>query len=102
MEKIVKLFLLAQLLDLLTTLVGIIYFGAVEGNPIISLGLPRLIIFKFISMLIVAILLMTRIKTYGGKTAIPFAVFLTVFSFLPPIWNTFVIVLTIITGNGVI
>ena len=102
MEKIVKWFLLAQLLDLLTTLVGILYFGAQEGNPImIRFGLVELIAFKLIAMIIVVNILLTRIRQ-TGKLGIKVTVFLTVFSFLAPTWNTFVIILTLIMGNGVI
>jgi len=102
MKKIVKWFLLAQLLDLLTTLVGILYFGAQEGNPImIRFGLVGLIAFKLIAMIIVADILLIRFRQ-AGRLGIKVAIFLTVFSFLAPTWNTFVIILTLITGNGVI
>jgi len=98
MNKIVKWFLLAQLLDLLTTLVGIIYFEAIEGNPIMNIvGLPMLIAIKLISMLMVSIVLMVRLNK-----RVWFGIFLIVLSSIAPIWNTGVILLTIITGNGII
>lgn len=90
MSKPGKLFVLIQLLDLLTTMVGICYFGLWEGNPrYAGWGLERLIAMKLIyTGMIVTILEMPF--DYGWLKWVPAVIS------LPPVpWNIYVIVSTL-------
>ena len=81
-----KLFVLIQLLDLLTTMVGICYFGLWEGNPMYSgWGLERLIMLKLIYTTMIAIVLEMPFD-YGWLKWIP-----VVISIPPVPWNIYMI-----------
>jgi len=81
-----KLFILIQMLDLLTTMVGIRYFGLTEGNVMFAgWGLGRMIVIKLFYTGIVSIVLQMPYD-YEWLKWIPALVG------LPPIpWNIYLI-----------
>ena len=81
-----KLFILIQLLDLLTTMVGICYFGLLDGNPMYAgWGLERLIALKLLYTTMIVIVLEMPFD-YGWLKWVP-----VVISFQPVPWNIYVI-----------
>ena len=81
-----KLFILIQLLDLLTTMVGICYLGLWESNPMyVGWGLDRLILMKLTFIGMIAIILEMPFD-YGWLKWVP-----AVISTPPVPWNLYVI-----------
>ena len=86
LQRHTKIFVLIQLLDLLTTMIGICYLGLREGNPMYAgWGLERMFALKFIYTLIVAIVLEMPFD-YGWLKWVP-----AVISFPPIPWNIYMI-----------
>ena len=81
-----KAFALIQLLDLLTTLIGICWLGLWEGNPMYAgWGLERLISLKLIYTTMIVIVLEMPFD-YGWLKWVP-----AVISFPPIPWNIYMI-----------
>ena len=81
-----KAFILIQLLDLLTTMVGICYFGLWEGNPMYAgWCLERLIVLKMLYTGMIVIILEMPFD-YGWLKWVP-----VVISIPPVPWNIYMI-----------
>ena len=86
LQRHTKIFILIQLLDLLTTMIGIYYLGLLEGNPMYAgWGLERMLILKFIYTFMIAIVLEMPFD-YGWLKWVP-----AVISFPPIPWNIYMI-----------
>jgi hypothetical protein len=80
--KYIKLFILVQLLDLLTTLIGIYFFGFKEINPFFAdLGIVGMVFFKLIIILVVSeILFYVNFPKWFYR-------FVYILSGVPVVWN---------------
>ena len=86
MSKPAKVFALIQLLDLLTTMIGIVYFGLWEGNPMYaSWSLERLIMLKLIYTTMILTILELPFE-WGWLKWVP-----AIISFPPIPWNIYLI-----------
>ena len=84
-KKIVLIFLILETLDIITTLVGINYFGHREVNPLaIAIGLDGLMVLKIISVLVIA----TFMQRMNLKWL---SILVTVIIGLPIVWNIIMI-----------
>jgi hypothetical protein len=91
-RTITKMFVLLQMLDFLTTLVGLVYLGLWEGNPMVNFwGWETLILVKLLVCVMVATFLEKRSKNAVGEFLIMFIPVSVVF------WNMSEITLKIIT-----
>lgn len=84
----IKFLALAQLLDLLTTIVAISFIGAWEGNPVMA----NFSIFQmsFAKIIVAYVLVLTAVSYVVNLPLWSIKIF-SIVSFLPVIWNTFVI-----------
>lgn len=89
LKPTVKLLIIFEALDIITTYMGVVIFGATELNKIFSLG--GLFIFKIIAVTLVAILIQ-RLPFENSTKFVRFLISLTVaIPFFCVIWNTFVL-----------
>jgi hypothetical protein len=85
MRRTTLLFLCAETLDLLTTIIGL-KMGMTEMNPLVyKFGWDAVIIFKIFATIIIAIVLQKK-KYRKHDIIIPWL------AFIPVIWNTMLIV----------
>lgn len=94
MKKYITLFIIAQLLDILTTIVAYYFMGFAELNPLVMSGrfsLFQLLIIKAIMILFVTMVLkrVPERRMYN---------ILWIISGLPVIWNLLNIVVEVIYG----
>ena len=90
-KKLVQIFMLAQLLDLLTTLVGILYFGFHEINPAFSnISLLHLSFNKIMVALILSTYMLSGIVHFR------FIKIMNTISSIPVFLNTIQIVLEVL------
>lgn len=83
LKLVVVFFILAELLDIITTLTGMYLFGAIEKNPfMVYMGIEMMILLKlFITC--IATYIMQKFDLKKLAWAIPIA------AILPVIWNIF-------------
>lgn len=87
-NKVIKIFILLQLLDLLTTLIAVTIMGFTELNPLAT-SVSKMIILKIIAIVAVPIILMS----YESKKLKFIALFS---SSLVVLWNLFNMVMEVI------
>lgn len=87
-QKYIKLFILVQMLDLLITLIGILFLGFFEVNPIMSqLTLIEMSLIKFLGVMIITITLL-----YVKSLPLWFHKVIFWISVPPVVWNSLVII----------
>ena len=88
--RLIELFVLAQLLDLLTTATAIVFFGAREVNPVLkNFSLIQLSFVKIIAIYIITSYLFVHYTQFSFWII---RIFATI-SLLPVVWNIFVIII---------
>lgn len=86
--KISRWFVLAQLLDLFTTVFAIVFLGASEANPLMNIyTLPEIAFIKFLAIILV-INILVDMENINSK----YVIALVVFSALAPIYNSIIII----------
>ena len=84
-RPIIFVFLFVEALDILTTIIGINYFGHVEINPIADLiGFNGLITFKILASIIAAFVMQVKYLKWGANAV-------TIITGLPVVWNIMLI-----------
>lgn len=88
--RLIELFVLAQLLDLLTTIVSIVFFGAREINPCLkSLSLIQLSFVKIIAIYIIT----SCLFVYYTQFSFWIMRIFVIISLFPVVWNIFIIII---------
>lgn len=90
MRSITKVFIAAEVLDLITTFIGLYYIpGVAEGNPLFKDAMS-MIVAKTLATFFVAWML----ERYGGRSKIFWIV--PIIAMIPVPWNIFVIIYSFI------
>ena len=91
MKLYIKLFLLAEALDILTTLIAVDILGGMELNPLVGQNMGMLV-YKVIITLLVAYIF----YLLGEKIPMWFRKLVVIVSGFPFVWNSIMIILFVI------